>query len=240
MQLAFAQDWNSRLISSNEDEINVEITIKGFDMNNVITPSGEAVVITGKKMMQMAKAGEPDVPGIVIPAIIGDDALMSVQVADVQYVDYENIEIAPSKGDFPRSINPEDVPYTYGAMYQQNAFYPVEMAKLDEPYIHRDVRGQNMMVTPFAYNAVTKTLRVYTHFVLNMKKIGKDDRNIIVNRAKSTSIDPEFNKIYESRYINYAESMAKYTPAAEDGELLIARLHGRGYPRQRPSGLQSS
>ena len=221
MQLAFAQDWNSRLISSNEDEINVEITIKGFDMNNVITPSGEAVVITGKKMMQMAKAGEPDVPGIVIPAIIGDDALMSVQVADVQYVDYENIEIAPSKGDFPRSINPEDVPYTYGAMYQQNAFYPVEMAKLDEPYIHRDVRGQNMMVTPFAYNAVTKTLRVYTHFVLNMKKIGKDDRNIIVNHSKSMSLDPEFNKIYESRYINYAESMAKYTPAAEDGELLI-------------------
>ena len=221
MQLAFAQDWNSRLISSNENEINVEITVKGFDMNNVVTPNGDAVVIASHKMLKLAQAGEPDMPSIVIPAVIGDDALMSVQVVDAQYVDYENIEIAPSKGDFPRSINPEDVPYTYGEMYQQDAFYPAEMAKLDEPYIHRDVRGQNMMVTPFAYNAVTKTLRVYTHFTLKMKKIGIDDRNVIVNRAKSMSLDPDFDKMYQSRYINYAESMAKYTPIAEDGELLI-------------------
>ncbi len=221
MQLAFAQSWNSRLISSTDNEIKVEVTVKGFDMKNVVTPNGDAVIVTGEKMMSLALAGEPNVPSIVIPAVIGDDALMSLQVTDAQYVDYENVNIAPSKGDFPRSIDPEDVPYTYGAMYQQDAFFPKEIARLDEPYIHRDVRGQNMMVTPFAYNAVTKTLRVYTHFVLKMEKIGKDDRNVIVNRSKSVSLDPEFDKMYESRYINYAESMAKYTAIAEDGELLI-------------------
>ena len=221
MQLAFAQDWNSRLISSNDNEIKVDVTVKGFDMINVVTPQGDAVVVTSEKMFKLAQAGEPDMPSIVIPAIIGDDALMNVQVADIQYVDYENINVAPSKGDFPRSIDPEDVPYTYGAMYQQDAFFPSEIAKLDEPYIHRDVRGQNMMIEPFAYNAVTKTLRVFTHFTIKMGKVGKDDRNVIVNRSKSMSIDPEFNKIYESRYINYAESMEKYTSIADNGELLI-------------------
>jgi len=221
MQLAFAQNWNSRLISSTENEIKVDVTVKGFDMVNVVTPQGDAVVVTSEKMFKLAQAGEPDMPSIVIPAIIGDDALMSVQVADVQYVDYENIVVAPSKGDFPRSIDPKDVPYTYGAMYQQDAFFPSEIAKLDEPYIHRDVRGQNMMVEPFAYNAVTKTLRVYTHFTLKMEKVGTDDRNVIVNRSKSVSIDSEFNKIYESRYINYSESMAKYASIADNGELLI-------------------
>ncbi len=221
MQLAFAQNWNSRLISSTENEIKVDVTVKGFDMVNVVTPQGDAVVVTSEKMFKLAQAGEPDMPSIVIPAIIGDDALMSVQVADVQYVDYENIVVAPSKGDFPRSIDPKDVPYTYGAMYQQDAFFPSEIAKLDEPYIHRDVRGQNMMVEPFAYNAVTKTLRVYTHFTLKMEKVGTDDRNVIVNRSKSMSIDSEFNKIYESRYINYSESMAKYASIADNGELLV-------------------
>ena len=221
MQLAFAQNWNSRLISSTENEIKVDVTVKGFDMKNVVTPNGDAVIVTGEKMMSLALAGEPNVPSIVIPAVIGDDALMSLQVTDAQYVDYENVNIAPSKGDFPRSIDPEDVPYTYGAMYQQDAFFPKEIARLDEPYIHRDVRGQNMMVTPFAYNAVTKTLRVYTHFVLKMEKVGKDDRNVIVNRSKSVSLDPEFDKMYESRYINYAESMAKYASIADNGELLI-------------------
>ena len=116
MQLAFAQGWNSRLVSSSENEIKVEVNVNGYIENSVITPNGDAVVIINKKMMNIAKAGEPDVPSIVIPAVIGDDALMSVEVVDAQYVDYENVEVAPSKGDFPRSVNPEDVPYTYGAI----------------------------------------------------------------------------------------------------------------------------
>lgn len=221
MQLAYAQGWNKRLISSTEDEIKVEVNVNGFITNNVVTPKGDAVIIDNTKMYKLAQAGEPNVPSIVIPAIIGDDALMSVEVVDAECVDYENIVVAPSKGDFPRSINPEDVPYTYGAMYQQDAFYPSEMARLDEPYIHRDVRGQNMMVTPYLYNAVTKTLRVYTHFTLKMTKVGKDSRNVFENRAKSSTIDREFDKAYEERYINYRESMTRYTSIADDGELLI-------------------
>ena len=158
---------------------------------------------------------------VVIPAVVGDDALMKVQIIESEYTDYENIEIAPSKGDFPRSINPEDVPYTYNEVYQRNAFFPTELAKLDEPYIHRDVRGQNIVAYPYTYNPVTKVLRVYDHLVIEMTTIGKDNRNIIANRSKSATLDPEFKTMYEHRYINYKESMAKYTPIEENGELLI-------------------
>ena len=221
IHFAIAQGWNSKLISSSENEIKVEINVDGFITNDVVTPNGNAVVITNNKMMRMAQAGEPNVPSLVVPVVIGDDALMSVKVVDAEYVDYENIEIAPSKGDFPRSVNPDDVPYTYGLMYQQDAFFPMEVAKLDEPYIHRDVRGQNMVVTPYLYNAVTKTLRVYTHFTLKMEKVGEDDRNIVANRSKSMVLDPEFKNIYESRYINYGESMTRYGAIEENGELLI-------------------
>lgn len=221
MQFAFSQGWDTRLISSTEKEIEVEVNVDGFIANEVVTPNGDALVLTNKKMMKMAQAGEPDVPSLVIPAIIGDNALMSVEVVDAQYVEYDNIEIAPSKGDFPRSINPDDVPYTYGEMYRQNAFYPSKIVKLDEPYIHRDVRAQNIIVTPYLYNAETKTLRVYSHFKIVMKNIGKDDRNVIASRSQSFSLDPEFKKIYESRYINYTESMAKYNAIGEEGELLI-------------------
>lgn len=221
MQLTFAQGWNKRLVSSSENEIEVEVTVDGFMMSHVVTPNGDAVIVTNDKMMLMAQAGEPNVPSIVIPTIIGDDALMNVEIVDAEYVDYENIEVAPSKGDFPRSINPEDVPYTYGTMYRQNAFYPAQVARLDEPYIHRDVRGQNMVVTPYLYNAATKTLRVYSHLVLKMENVGVDNRNVFENRTRTTVIDREFDRAYESRYINYAESMTRYTSIADDGELLI-------------------
>lgn len=221
MQLAFAQEWNAQLVSSTDKEIVVELNVNGFNTNTVTTPNGDAVVITNKKMMLLAQAGEPNVPSAVIPAVVGDNALMAVEVVDAQYVDYQNVEVAPSKGDFPRSIDPEDVPYTYGAMYQQDAFYPSQIARLDEPYIHRDVRGQNMVVTPYLYNPVTKTLRVYNHLVLKMKNVGVDRRNVFENRTKSANVDREFNKMYQRRYINYTESMSRYTSIAEDGELLI-------------------
>ncbi|MBR6439093.1 MAG: T9SS type A sorting domain-containing protein [Bacteroidales bacterium] len=221
MHFAFAQTWSSQLISSTENEIKVEVDVDGFIANDVVTPDGNAVIITNNKMMQMAQAGEPNVPSLVIPVVIGDDALMTVDVVDAEYVDYENVEIAPSKGDFPRSVNPDDVPYTYGAMYHQDAFFPAKIAKLDKPYIHRDVRGQNVVVTPYLYNAVTKTLRVYTHFTLKMENVGIDDRDIIKNRSKAMVLDREFKNIYENRYINYSESMNRYTAIEENGELLI-------------------
>lgn len=221
VQFAIAQNWNAQLVSSNENEIVVELNVNGFSTNNVITPNGDAVVIANKKMSRLAQAGEPDVPSVVIPAVVGDNALMDMEVVESQYVDYQNVEVAPSKGDFPRSINPEDVPYTYGVMYQQDAFYPAQIARLDEPYIHRDVRGQNMIVTPYSYNAMTKTLRVYNHIIVKMKNVGVDDRNVFAKRSNTITLDREFNKFYERRYINYNESMSRYTSIADDGELLI-------------------
>ena len=147
-----------KLITSNESTIVIDIQTPGFQTQAVNTPQGEAVVITAPKAMNCAEAGEPDLPMLVIPTIVGDQALMQVNVTESEYEEYENMEIAPSKGDFPRNINPEDVPYTYGDAYRHNAFFPAQLAKLDEPYIHRDVRGQNIVVTPYQYNPVTKTL----------------------------------------------------------------------------------
>ena len=218
--------YRTELISSSENNIIVDLTISGFYLNPVITPHGEANIVSIPKTVSTAAAGEPNLPMIAIPTIIGDQALMRLEVVRTEYTDYEDIEIAPSKGDFPRSINPEDVPYTYGEAYSTDAFFPSQMAVLDEPYIHRDVRGQNMMVVPFQYNPVTKVLRVYNRLVLSMVKDGNDSRNIIENRTRSFTLDPEFKKIYESRYINYSESMSKYTAIEEAGELLIICYDG--------------
>ena len=210
-----------KLISSTEDNITIDIQVGTLQTHMVTTPHGEAFVVTTPEAMNRAEAGEPDLPMLVIPTIIGDDALMEVHVTALEYTEYQDMEIAPSKGDFPRTIDPKDVPYTYGEAYQRNAFFPLQQARLDEPYIHRDVRGQNIIVYPYTYNPATKVLRVCNHLVVSMDKVGKDDRNVIASRTKSFVLDPEFKAIYENRYINYQESTAKYTAIEENGELLI-------------------
>ena len=230
--VTFGQQWvaiksdapstiQTTLVASSENQITVNMQVPGFYTFEVTTPRGEANIISVPRTVSTAAAGEPNLPMIAVPAIIGDRALMHIEVAESEFTDYENIEVAPSKGDFPRSIDPEDVPYTYGECYNQDAFFPAQIATLDEPYIHRDVRGQNMMIVPFQYNPVTKVLRVYNRLTLSMVKDGDDNRNIIENRMRSFSLDPEFKAMYENRYINYAESMSRYTPIEEAGELLI-------------------
>ena len=214
--------FSTQLISSSESSIRVNVQVPGFYTTNVTTPRGEAKVISLPKAVNAVNAGEPDLPTLGIPALIGDHARMSVRIIDAQYTDYEGIEIAPFKGNFSRQINPDDVPYTYGECYSQDAFFPANNVGLYEPYIVRDFRGQNMIVRPFAYNPVTKTLRVYYNMTVEMYKVDDNGANTMqTNRSNVIKMDPDFKSLYQRHFINYEAGMAKYTPVDEEGDLLI-------------------
>ena len=195
--MGFAQKApTTKLISNSEDQIVVNFQLNGYTTSKVQTPQGEQFIVNAPKMASMLEAGAPDLPMFPIPAIIGDQAEMTVNVIDAQYTDYTNVEVAPSKGNFSRKINYEDVPFTYGEMYQQDAFWPATQAYLEKPYILRDFRGQNIMVRPFAYNPVTKTLRVYTNMTIAMTKVRNNGENPKATRRSNTiKVDPEMKLV---------------------------------------------
>ena len=216
------ESYRKQLVSSTESSVKVNVQVPGFYTTNVNTPRGEAKVITLPKAVSTAHAGEPDVPMTGIPVLIGDHARMNVRVLDAQYRDYEGIEIAPSKGDFPRTVNPDDVPYTYGDCYNQDAFFPASNVGLYDPYIVRDFRGQNMVLYPFAYNPATRTLRVYYNMTVEMYKVDDNGSNTIESRRSNVvKMDPDFKGVYQRHFINYEASMNRYTPLDEEGDLLI-------------------
>ena len=230
--MAFAQHWTSlgkseptgpsvTLVSSSEKQVVVDFTLGGFELTRVSTPNGVQHIVSVPKMASMLEAGAPDLPHFPVPAIIGDRAEMKAVVVKSEYTDYQNVEIAPSKGNFSRQINPDNVPYSYGPMYSQDAFYPAEQAELETPYIIRDFRGQNIMVRPFAYNPATKTLRVYHHLTIAMNKVSDNGINQKVARKASTKVSPEMKAAYESRFINFKENDAKYIFVEDLGEMLV-------------------
>ena len=229
--VTFGQQWvaikgdnpgtiQTALVSSSESQIVVNVQVPGFYAFEVTTPRGEANIISVPRTVSTAAAGEPNLPMIAIPAIIGDAQHYSIRVIDAQYTDIQ-MEVAPSKGDFPRTINPDDVPYTYGEVYSTDAFFPTENVSLYDPYILRDFRGQNMVVYPFAYNPVSKTLRVYYNMTIEMFADGAQGENQLTRKSNVVKMDPEFDAIYSNQFINYHESQSKYTPMVETGELLI-------------------
>ena len=216
------ETFRTQLISSTENSIKVNVQVPGFYTATVTTPLGEANVITVPKSLSTAHAGEPDMPMTGIPLMIGDKARMKARVIEAQYQDFEGIEVAPSKGDFPRSIDPETVPYTYGECYKQDAFFPASNLDLYEPYIIRDFRGQNMAVYPFAYNPASKTLRVYYNMTVELYKVDNKGENTIESRrSNEVKMNPDFQSMYQRHFLNYEAASAKYTPITEDGDLLI-------------------
>ena len=230
--MTFAQQWTGiskssptspqvTLISSSEKQVVVDFSLGGFNLTEVSTPNGPQQIVSVPKMASMLEAGAPDLPQFPVPAIIGDRAEMEVSVLKSEFTDYQNIEIAPSKGNFSRAIDPETVAYTYGAMYSKDAFYPATQAYLEMPYIIRDFRGQNIMVRPFAYNPVTKTLRVYHSLTLAMRKVSDNGVNQKVARKANVKMSAEMDAAYSHRFINYQESVSKYTFLQDHGEMLV-------------------
>ena len=208
------------LVSSSEEEIVIDVKVAGFFQNAVKTDRGEQMIVSGEDMASMLIAGAPDLPMYPISMIVGNTAEMKASVVKSSYVDFKNVEVAPSKGNFSREINPEDVPYVYGEMYQKDEFYPAQQASLETPYIIRDFRGQNLMVYPYAYNPVTKTLRVYTDLRISVKKISDNGVNQKNVTRRSNVISPEVKASYERRFINYPTN-ERYSYIEDEGEMLV-------------------
>ena len=229
--VTFGQQWvaiksdapstiQTTLVASSENQITVNMQVSGFYTFEVTTPRGEANIISVPRTVSTAAAGEPNLPMIAVPAIIGDQQHYSIRLIDAQYTDFQ-MEVAPSKGDFPRTINPDDVPYTYGEAYSTDAFFPAQNVGLYDPYILRDFRGQNMVFYPFAYNPVTHTLRVYYNMTVEMYSDGQLGENTLSRRSSEVRMDPEFGALYQNHFINYSQGLSKYNAVDETGELLI-------------------
>lgn len=210
-----------KLIDGNASNSVLNVHLDGFNLNAVLTPRGKAFTVTVDESTPLLEKGMPDLPKVTASLIIPDQANMEVEVTASSYMDFPNIEIAPSKGNILRNTDPSTVPYTYNKVYELNSFYPSEQVGLRDPYIVRDYRGQTVVVSPFAYNPVTKTLRVYYDITLTVKENGISTINPFVRNQTSNILSSDFNNIYNHHFLNAGVQASRYTPVIEQGKMLI-------------------
>ncbi len=210
------------LLSSDIKTSKVHFVLNGFYKTEINTVRGEAWLLRapGNGALTLEK-GAPELPLFATSLIIPGKAEMDVKIVSAKYKDYQNVLIAPSKGNLLRTVNPDDIPYEFGDVYSQDAFYPSQLGKLRSPYIIRDFRGQALVVQPFRYNPVTKTLRVYYDVVLEVKQTGTSKINVLDNTKKPEKIDVRFKNIYSRHFLNYGYGGSRYTPVDEHGNMLI-------------------
>jgi len=208
------------LVSSSDAGSVISVRIDGFYLNQVVTPRGNAFSISLDGATPLLEKGMPDLPKLTASLIIPDQARMDVRVVSSQYIDYPFMDVAPSKGNFTRDIDPSTVPYEYGRAYSRDEFFPASRANLREPYILRDYRGQTVVINPFAFNPVTRTLRVYYNMTIEVMAAGTSTDNIIVRNEVPQTVDAEFRQIYNRHFLN-ADNGSRYTPLEDQGNMLI-------------------
>ncbi len=208
-----------KLVYSNIDQSRINISVPGFTTKEIRTKDASGTIIKLHDASRMLEKGAPDLPKLTTSLIIPNQAEMEVKVISSEYTDYQNMEILPSKGNLYRDVDPSTVPYEYGAVYQENKFYPGKLTEMRTPYIIRDYRGQTIIVYPFQYNPVTKTLRVYHQFEIELVKKSEQGENILVRENKPERVNSEFNKIYQRHFLN--SNISRYEPLEEEGDMLI-------------------
>ena len=209
------------VLSKSPTETVLSLSLTGADKHAVTTPNGEAFTISMPEGTPLLQAGAPDVPKFAAALMIPETGSMAVEILGSEFQDFSNVEIAPSKGDLKRNIDPAAVPYKYDNAYQQNAFFPGQLADLKQPFVMRDARGQALWIYPVQYNPVTKVMRVYTKITLRVYHTGEQGNNELVpgNRGRSLA----FEQMYKKAFLNFDDNIQSRSALVPEKMLVITK-----------------
>ena len=224
-QLVHAQQFSSGLtsvevVSADNRTTTLKFTPGTTMLMPVTTPHGSEFIAGVDQGTPILRPGAPDLQKLTASVIIPDAGNTNMVMVSARYHDVPNVLIAPSKGNFTRDIDPATVPFVYGEEYANNEFFPAMEAELRAPYCVRDYRGQTVVVYPFRYNPVTKTLRVYEEMVIRIESAPGTGINELNRTPRPLTM--EFDQIYRQQFVNYDQpEQERYTPLGEQGEMLI-------------------
>jgi|GEM_PF-312378 len=208
------------LVSGNEAETIISVSVNGYYLKDIIINGQITKILRAHKTTPILEKGSPDLTKLSIPILLPATNGMTAEIVSSSFIDIENIDMAPSKGNLTRDINPAEVPYQKGSVYLENLFYPGKLAEMKgNPYLLHDKRGQALWIYPFQYNAITKTLRIYSDITLRLYDNGLYAPNPLP-ASLSHKQSAEFNAICARHFFNFPSEL-KYNTIPEEGEMLI-------------------
>ena len=205
------------VVENARERVAIECTVRDFTRESVdINGRAYSRVVLDNERVMNQDVGAPELPQVRREVIIPNDARMEARVVSSNYYEIDGIDLVPSRGSAP-SVN---TPYTFGKVYEKDAFYPGMPVTLAPPYILRDYRGVTVELNPFQYNPVTRVLRVYTDMSVEVVKTGTGQVNLKNRPFRPDDVSLAFHRIYADHFINYA-SETRFTPQGETGDMLI-------------------
>jgi PKD repeat protein len=230
--IANAQDWEMvgtqkasvetqiNLLSAKSQSMQIEFKFNAYALDKISTSKGMESLLKVPNCSRTKVKGAPDLPKISQALAIPDATGMELKIVNSEFIELDNIDLLPSKGIITRDKDPKTVPYVYGEVYTKDEFYPSNIAETADPYIIRNVRGQNVIINPVQYNPMSRKVRVYTKVTVELVAKSGTSKNIL-NTNPVVQNDEVFDNVLSNHFINYTKSSAKYTPVSESGKKML-------------------
>jgi len=207
----FSQQVIFTRLATKDTEQYVKVTFPDYHLNFITIHDTIYCKLQMASCYPLERAGEPELLKCAFSLIVPNGAVSaSIEKADFEVIN--NIDIIPSKGHLYRNVNPKLISYNKGAIYQENQFIEQEQLQIGEPYQLRDYRGVSITCMPFAYNPVSRQLKVYKSLIIKIKG------EYPLRSESAPKITADFNCFYQRHFLNY-EQPCKSIP--EQGEMLI-------------------
>jgi hypothetical protein len=205
---------------SSESERKLTFTLGDFLIDQVtIEGKTYSTIVYGHPVTTMKK-GWAELPFLSSSVQISNDKNVTVDAINSEYIDIQlNHPLLPSRGVIYRNQDPASIPYETDQASLIDAFYPKSLVTADDPYILRDVRGTNVKVYPFRYNAVQNVLRVYTQIEVSVNDNQSEAYN--PKTTTTTQILREMDAMYSSIFINYASHTKDDLTVGDYGDILV-------------------
>ena len=218
--MAYGQkDHNVSFGQPQENVYQLNFDITNWDVQPVVYDGVQYQKIIFSRSTVTNENGWAELPFVTASVQLPPQKDVDLNVVYTEYQDIQlNDPLLPSRGTITRNQDPSTIPYQIDPNSLTDTFYPATIAVAEEPFIMRDVRGTTVTVYPFQWNAVTKTLRVYTQMTVTLTENNQPATNPLL--TENSNPIREVRGMYKSIFINYSEPRIPLT-MAEYGDILV-------------------
>ncbi|MDD5090704.1 MAG: C25 family cysteine peptidase [Candidatus Wallbacteria bacterium] len=187
--------------SGNETIIDVNVPAFGI-VDREINGEKYAELFIPESSLLLRK-GQPELRKVTSFVALPNCTGATCSIVSSDFVEREIAPLAPSKGSLMRNIDPDSVPFEFGAAYSSEGWYPADkdLVSISEPFVMRDIQGVRVSVIPFQYNHQEKKLRIYKNIRISVNAAGSSK-----GFSRSIPVSSEFENLYADMFINYGRS----------------------------------
>jgi len=219
--IVFAGDgFSVKYSQTTESNRQLSFTLGEYNIENTTIDGKTYSTIVFDGQITTKQKGWAELPFISSSIQISNLNNIDVNVENTNYIDINlDYPLLPSRGVIYRNQDPSSIAYEIDEASITDSWFPKSIITADQPYILRDVRGTNIKVFPFRYNAAQNTLRVYTQ--VDVSVVDNNSQSINPKTNISTTTLREMPAMYRSIFINYGQDSREDLSNGEYGDLLV-------------------